>query len=98
MRYSFHPEAQSELKLAIDYYEYREKMLGYQFAIEVFAAVERAATYPAMWPFIESNIHRCLVHRFPYGIVYHYDEAKDELLILAVMHLHREPYYWIDRT
>jgi hypothetical protein len=40
MRYSFHPEAQSELRLAIDYYEDREKTLGYQFAIEVFAAVE----------------------------------------------------------
>ncbi len=86
------------MKLAIDYYEDCEKMLGYQLAIEVFAAVERAATHPEMWPFIESNIRRCLVRRFPYGIVYHYDEEKDELLILAVMHLHREPYYWIVRT
>jgi toxin ParE1/3/4 len=98
MRYSFHPEAQSELILAIDYYENREKTLAYQFAIEVFAAVERAAAHPAIWPFIDSSIRRCLVRRFPYGIVYHDDEGKGELLILADMHLHREPYYWIDRT
>lgn len=58
MRYSFHPEAQSEFMLAIDYCENREKTLGYQFAIEVFAAVERAAAHPALWPFIDSSIRR----------------------------------------
>jgi hypothetical protein len=42
---SFHPEAQSELKLAIDWYEYRKIMPGYQFALEVFAAVERDVTH-----------------------------------------------------
>ena len=35
-RRSLHPEAQSELKLAIDWYEYRETMLGCQFALELF--------------------------------------------------------------
>jgi hypothetical protein len=35
-RRSFQPEAQSELKLAIDWYEYRETMLGCQFALELF--------------------------------------------------------------
>jgi hypothetical protein len=49
-------------------------------------------------PIIDSNIRRCLVRRFPFCIVYHYDERKVELLILLVMHLHRESYCWIDRA
>lgn len=51
-----------------------------------------------MWPFIEGGVRRCLVRRFPYRIVYHHDESNAELLILAVMHLHREPYYWVHRN
>lgn len=98
MRYSFHPEAQEELRLAINYYEVRETTLGYQFAIEVYAAIERTAAHPEIWPVIEGGVRRCLVRRFPYGIVYHHDEGNDELFILAVMHLHREPHYWTHRN
>lgn len=98
MLYSFHPEAHAEFRLAIDYYEEREKTLGHQFAVEVYAAIERTAAHPGMWPFLENGIRRCLVRRFPYGIVYHHDEGNDELVILAVMHLHREPYYWVHRS
>lgn len=46
MRHSFHPEAQTEFRFAIDYYEEREKTLGYQFAAEVYAAIERAIAHP----------------------------------------------------
>ena len=98
LKYFFHPEAQKEFGLAIDYYEEREKTLGHQFAVEVYAAIERAAAHSGMWPLIEEGVRRCLVRRFPYGIVYHHNEANDELIILAVMHLHREPYYWIHRN
>jgi hypothetical protein len=48
MRYSFHPEAQTEFRLAIDYYEEREKTLGHQFAVEVYAAIGRTAAHPGM--------------------------------------------------
>jgi plasmid stabilization system protein ParE len=98
MRYSFHPEAKTEFQRAIDYYEERDKTLGHQFAVEVYATIERVAANPGMWPVIEDGIRRCLVRRFPYGIVYHHDEGNNESVILAVMHLHREPYYWAHRN
>ncbi|MBE0467017.1 MAG: type II toxin-antitoxin system RelE/ParE family toxin [Candidatus Desulforudis sp.] len=98
MEYSFHPEAQAEFIRAIEYYEECEKGLGYDFAVEVYAAVERAAAYPKMWPFVHEEIRRCLVRRFPCGILYYYVEGMDEALILAVMHLHRDPDYWKHRT
>jgi toxin ParE1/3/4 len=50
-----------------------------------------------MWPFIGPGVRRCLLHRFPFGIIYHIDEENNHLFILAVMNLHRDPGYWTDR-
>ncbi len=36
-----------------------------------------------------------MIHRFPYGIIYRYDE--NDLYILAIMMLNREPDYWKNR-
>jgi plasmid stabilization system protein ParE len=96
---NFHPDAQAELNHTIDYYEANQPNLGYQFAIEVFAAVERIKAYPTLWPLMDdSQVRRCLIHRFPYGVIYALDEEEAEFFILAVMHLHREPGYWSERA
>ena len=74
--------------------ESSEPGLGYQFAIEIFAAVERIKANPGMWPVLDDQVRRFLVHRFPYGVIYSVDEQRSQVLILAVMHLHRQPCYW----
>lgn len=95
MKYLLHPEAEAEFVQAIEYYEDCEEGLGYDFAVEVYSAIERTASYPKAWPIIEQDIRRSLIRRFPFGIVY--AEEQEEILILAVMHLHRDPDYWKDR-
>lgn len=95
MTFSFHPEAKTEFNEGIDYYEKCESGLGYDFAIEVFANIQNIVNYPAAWPIIEEGIHRCLVSRFPYGVIYSINQ--DEIFILAVMHLRRHPDYWKSR-
>lgn len=40
MNYAFHPEAEAEFVQAIDYYEECEAGLGYDFAGEVYLAIE----------------------------------------------------------
>ena len=96
--FAFHPEAQNEFKLAVDIYEQHEYSLGHQFAVEVFRAVDRVLIYPDAWPYINNSIRSCLVRRFPYGIIYYNNKQKKELIVLAVMHLHRDPKYWVDRV
>ncbi|SRR5665213_899392 len=95
MNYSFHPEAEAELIYAVNYYETCEGGLGYDFAVEVYVAVQRILANPKAWQFIEENIRRSLVNRFPYGVLY--AEDKNEIYILAIMHLHRNPDYWKQR-
>jgi plasmid stabilization system protein ParE len=96
VKYSFHPEAEAEFVQAIEYYEECEAGLGYDFAVEVYSAIERTMAYPKAWPIIEEDIRRSLVRRFPYGILY--AEEDEELFIVAVMHLHRDPDYWKHRS
>ncbi len=95
MTYSFHPEAEEEFLGAIEYYEEHEEGLGFEFAMEVRAAIGRAAEHPKAWPVIEGEVRRCLTTRFPYGVLY--SEESDGIFILAVMHLHRDPDYWKHR-
>ena len=95
MRYVFHPEAETEFVKAVEYYEEREEGLGHDFAVEVYSTIERILAHPKAWPVIEEDIRRSLVRRFPYGILY--AEEGDEIFVVAVMHLHREPDYWKHR-
>jgi hypothetical protein len=60
MTFSFHPEAKTEFLEAIDYYEDRERGLGYDFSIEVFATIQNIVTYPTAWPVIEEGVHAAL--------------------------------------
>ncbi|MEK6539488.1 MAG: type II toxin-antitoxin system RelE/ParE family toxin [Deltaproteobacteria bacterium] len=95
MTFSFHPEAKDEFNKDIEYYENCEPGLGYDFSIEVHAAIQNIVNYPTAWPIIGEDIRRCLVNRFPYGIIYSIEQG--EIFILAVMHLRRHPDYWKNR-
>lgn len=95
MSFSFHPEAEEEFLVAVAYYEDCEPGLGLDLTREVHATIRNAVDYPTMWPFLEDDIRRCLVHRFPYGTLYSVEPHG--IFVLAVMHLHRKPDYWKHR-
>ena len=95
MKSAFHPEAKEEFLAAIDYYNENVPGLGIEFAAEVNAAVELIEAFPASWPEVEFEIHRCLVRRFPYALLYAVE--KDQIMIYAVMHTKRDPDYWKGR-
>jgi hypothetical protein len=93
---SFHPEARNEFLASIDYYEKCKPGLGLEFAEEVYFAIDRIRSFPQAWPSISLHARRCLINRFPFGVLYRID--KKEILILAVMELHRRPGYWKKRN
>ena len=96
MTFSFHPEAEDEFFEAIEYYEECRAGLGYDFSKEVYSAIDRLLDFPDAWQITDNNIRRCLIKRFPFGIVYSYD--NDDIKILAVMNLHKKPEYWKHRV
>ncbi len=96
MKIEFLETAQTELDQAFEWYETQQKELGLQFLNEFDAAVRRIISYPESYILITKDVRRCLVKRFPYGILYGID--TDKIIVIAVAHLHRKPDYWIDRA
>ncbi len=95
MTYKFLPEAEIDLLAAIGYYEDCEPSLGIDMAIEVNRAIARIVEFPTAWPSLSEDCRRCLVGRFPYGIIYSIE--TDFILIISIMNLHRHPDYWKKR-
>jgi plasmid stabilization system protein ParE len=95
MNVIFHPEVEDEFSDAVAYYEGCQPGLGIDFSRTVSATIQNIADYPDLWPRVEPEVRRCLVNRFPYGILYSIED--DGVYILAVMNLRRDPDYWKHR-
>lgn len=95
MKLTFLPPAKTEVREASRYYNKARKGLGAEFRHEIELALQRIVRLPTSGQALSRNSRRHLVDRFPYGIVYQIRD--DEILIVAVMHLHRDPNYWQDR-
>jgi hypothetical protein len=95
MKFYFHPDTEAEFYKAIEYYEQFQLGLGFEFAKEVYATITRIIQYPEAWSPSSKNSRRCLVSRFPYGVIYQVKSRS--LRIIAVAHLNRRPGYWGER-
>lgn len=95
MRCEFHPEALIEFEDAARYYAGRQPGLEVRFINAVETALLQVSEAPTRWLALEDNIRRYLVSVFPYALLYSIE--ADYVLIIAVMHCHREPGYWRHR-
>jgi plasmid stabilization system protein ParE len=89
-----HPEAEAELLAAAEWYD-DEAGLGADFLAEVRAFSARITDAPESFPpdpEIE-EVRRARVRRFPYSLVFTVHD--EEVFILAVAHVRREPGYWL---
>lgn len=91
----FLPQAEQEMVEAAKYYESQAAGLGANYLSETERAVAAIAESPETWPIIEGKLRRRLVRRFPFGILYCID--PNEIVVVAVAHLHRKPGYWRGR-
>jgi plasmid stabilization system protein ParE len=95
MKVRFIKPAQAEVDDAVVWYNSQSSTLAIQFLDDLDRSVRRVAAYPQSSAKIEEDFRRCLLSRFPYGIIYGID--SETVIVIAVAHLHREPRYWIDR-
>lgn len=95
MRVIFTRLARQEVEDAVRFYELEYSGLGRKFKEEVRKAALRIAAYPEGWSIERGNVRKCLLHKFPYKLLYAVDE--NHILIIAVAHQHRKPDYWFDK-
>ncbi|OGP50625.1 MAG: plasmid stabilization protein [Deltaproteobacteria bacterium RBG_13_43_22] len=95
MKVRFLTLAQQELDDTVNWYNEQVNGLGQEFLDELDRAVRRSVIFPLSCPEIEPGLRRCLLARFPYGLIYGLE--GETIIIVAVAHLHRRPRYWADR-
>ena len=94
MNISFLTLAQKEVDESVRWYD-EQASLGGDFLDELDRAVRLIKSHRLAAAEIEPEIRRCLLHRFPYALIYGIDE--ETIVVIAVAHLHRRPRYWSDR-
>ena len=95
MKIVFLPPAKADLTEAISFYNTQSEGLGYDLAVEVKKTLERIIQYPKAWPMLSKRTRRCRTNRFPYGVIYQL--RPNTLLVVAIMHLSRNPETWNSR-
>jgi len=89
-------QAEQEMNEAAIFYDTHSQGLGREFLSAIKKGTDDIAHKPTAYPIQRNGIRRRLVRRFPYGILY--CEEEEQIVIIAVMHLHRAPDYWRHRV
>jgi hypothetical protein len=97
-----HPDAEGDLCEAALRYEDQVAGLGDDLLAEVERWLEILPETPDTWPRWPDAPHRhppvrrALLRRFPFAIAY--QAFEDRILVLAVAHTSRRPFYWGSRS
>ncbi|MYH70649.1 MAG: type II toxin-antitoxin system RelE/ParE family toxin [Gammaproteobacteria bacterium] len=87
--------AELEMTEAALFYEEQLPGLGRDYLDDIQRSIDLIRTHPETGQVIRGKFRRGLVSRFPYSIIYSIE--NDHILILAVAHNRRKPFYWEER-
>jgi toxin ParE1/3/4 len=94
-RIRLHPAAQQEIVEAASYYDSEGPGLGSAFLRDFEQAAGQIRALPESSPLVREHARQKSMARFPYAVVY--SLLDDDILILAVAHHRRRPFYWQGR-
>jgi toxin ParE1/3/4 len=92
----FRPDAAEEYVAATAWYEAQRAGLGREFVEAIDTAIAGAVASPELYREVHEDVRRVPVKRFPYLVFYRV--LEDRLRVIAVLHGHRDPATWRDRT
>ena len=95
MKVIFSKYAKFELEDAVKFYELEYQGLGQKFKDEVKKTIKRITEYPKAWSIEHREVRKAILHKFPYKVLYSIED--NHIFIIAIAHLHRKPYYWVER-
>ena len=94
-RYHLLPRALQEFEEAVEHYLELSSEAASRFVDEFEAAVSFICDNPKAPQRFEGDLRRWNLQRFPYALIYRIIDAR--VVIVAVMHMRREPGYWKTR-
>jgi toxin ParE1/3/4 len=95
-RARFIAAARLELLAEVLHYNEAEAGLGLRFVAAVEEAAARALAFPRAGSPSRSNTRRVFLRGFPFSLIYR--PEADGIVVFAIAHHKRRPYYWQART
>ncbi|MGZ8256556.1 MAG: type II toxin-antitoxin system RelE/ParE family toxin [Gallionella sp.] len=95
MRLIFLAIARDELAEIKRFYNRQQPSLGDAFQREAEAATQLILDRPLAWQIEIEPTRRFILNRFPYKMVY--VVRANQIVMIAIMHQHRRPDYWVNR-
>ena len=89
------PPSEVELQDAIDFYNDQMMGLGDQFYSAFQNTIRYIEVTTTSWRKVGRHTRRVNINRFPFLLLYVYDER--DILITCIAHQHRDPEYYTDR-
>lgn len=90
-----HQAAEAEIAEAADFYDIESLGLGDEFTTVIERGIRDISCYPHAAPIARGLIRGKTLTQFPYSLIYFTGEA--EIMLLAVAHQKRRPFYWASR-
>ncbi len=80
------------------YKEQNVEGLNKRFIEALSKVLRRLENNPLSNPIVHNNVRQALLKKFPYKVLYTFDNAVVEVLIIAVIHQKRDPQIWKGRA
>lgn len=95
-RFIVRPFAEADLEDAARWYEDERSGLSERFLSDVDRTFSRIAERPLQFPLVAGDVRRALLDTFPYAV--YFRTPSDAVVVLAVLHLRRNPKAWRGRA
>ncbi|ANH82695.1 hypothetical protein A8C56_18460 [Niabella ginsenosidivorans] len=83
------PSAVQDIIEAHEWYEEKTPGLGEKFQSEISKRINIIKQHPDRFPVRKKPYRECPINKYPYLIVYSFDESGKEVIISAVFHTKR---------
>ncbi len=95
VKLKIHELADKELLDAVTWYNQLQNGLGKRFQEIVVFQVDKIRKNPKWFPKESDEIFKAYIPKFPYKILYSIE--GNLIIIWAIAHMHRKPWYWQSR-
>ena len=94
-RWIVRPLAERDIDQAAAWYENQRTGVGLRFLDATDQLLDRLRVTPLQFPLVSADVRRALMDTFPYAV--YFRVADDAVVVLAVLHLSRDPRKWRSR-
>ena len=88
---TYYDEVKHDVRDAKNWYFKQQPGFEKRFAEDVKQTLERLKKNPLHYEIKYRNVRSALCHVFPYAIHFYINETGGELVIIAIIHQHRDP-------